>query len=56
MTSTAQPAQVCYEMPAPNIARIVLNRAKKRNAQGMAVTYQLETALAANKAVNGKKA
>jgi len=37
--------QVRYEMPAPMVARIVLDRAAKRNAQGLAMTYQLDAAI-----------
>jgi enoyl-CoA hydratase len=38
-------AQVRYEVAAPKIARIVLDRAAKRNAQGTVMTYQLDAAL-----------
>ena len=38
-------AQVRYEVAAPRIARIVLDRAAKRNAQGTVMTYQLDAAL-----------
>ena len=38
-------AQIRYEEPAPNIARIVLDRAEKRNAQGTIMTYELDAAL-----------
>jgi enoyl-CoA hydratase len=44
----AEPAdqpQVRYEMPAPKVARIVLDRAAKRNAQGTVMTYQLDAAM-----------
>jgi enoyl-CoA hydratase len=37
--------QVRYEMPAPKVARIVLDRPQKRNAQGRMMTYQLDAAL-----------
>jgi enoyl-CoA hydratase len=37
--------QVRYEMPAPLVARIVLDRPKKRNAQGTTMTYQLDAAI-----------
>ena len=38
-------AQVRYETPAPLVARIVLDRAEKRNAQGTTMTYQLDAAM-----------
>lgn len=37
--------QVRYEEPATGIARIVLDRAEKRNAQGTVMTYQLDAAM-----------
>lgn len=37
--------QVRYETPAPRVARIVLDRPEKRNAQGVAMTYQLDEAI-----------
>lgn len=37
-------AQVRYEMPAPAVARIVLDRPEKRNAQGKAMTFALDDA------------
>jgi enoyl-CoA hydratase len=37
--------QVRYETPAPKVARIVLDRAEKRNAQGTQMTYQLDAAM-----------
>jgi len=40
----AQP-QVRYETPAPQVARIVLARAEKRNAQGTIMTYELDAAM-----------
>ncbi|WP_016747455.1 enoyl-CoA hydratase [Rhizorhabdus wittichii] len=36
--------QVRYETPRPHVARIVLNRPEKRNAQGTIMTYQLDRA------------
>src|SRR5688572_33433254 len=39
MTST-----VDYERPAPGVARIVLNRPEKRNAQSRRMTYELNEA------------
>lgn len=44
----AEPAnqpQVRYETPAPKVARIVLDRVDKRNAQGTVMTYQLDAAM-----------
>ena len=37
--------QVLYEIPAPKVARIVMNRPGRRNAQGITMTYELEDAL-----------
>jgi enoyl-CoA hydratase len=37
--------QVRYETPAPKVARIVLDRPEKRNAQGTVMTYQLDAAM-----------
>lgn len=37
--------QVIYETPAPKVARIVLNRPEKRNAQGLVMTYELDAAI-----------
>jgi enoyl-CoA hydratase len=42
--TTGRP-QVRYENPAPGVARIVLDRAEKRNAQGTVMTYQLDAAM-----------
>ncbi|TAK99737.1 MAG: enoyl-CoA hydratase [Rhodospirillaceae bacterium] len=39
------PTQVRYEVAAPKVARIVLDRAEKRNAQGTIMTYQLDAAM-----------
>lgn len=36
--------QVRYEMAAEKVARIVLDRPEKRNAQGLEMTYQLDSA------------
>ena len=33
-----------YELPRPGIARIVMNRPEKRNAQGVTMTYELDDA------------
>lgn len=44
---TAQRAeyeQLIYEEPAPKVARIVMNRANRRNAQGITMTYELDDA------------
>lgn len=41
----AQRPQVRYETPAPKVARIVLDRPEKRNAQGQVMTYQLDKAM-----------
>lgn len=45
MAETADRPQVRYESPAPKVARIVLDRAEKRNAQGTVMTYQLDAAM-----------
>ena len=37
--------QVRYEVTAPKVARIVLDRVAKRNAQGTVMTYQLDAAM-----------
>src|SRR5258706_10232095 len=39
------PAQIRYEVAAPKVARIVLDRPAKRNAQGVIMTYQLDAAM-----------
>jgi len=49
MTDAGDPLQVRYERPAPKIARIVLDRPQKRNAQGTLMTYHLEAAVAAGR-------
>lgn len=36
--------QVIYEEPAPKVARIVMNRPSRRNAQGITMTYELDAA------------
>ena len=47
---TDQPAvsddyqQLIYENPAPGVARIVMNRPDKLNAQGVVITYELDDA------------
>lgn len=46
MVSAAdQPPQVRYEVPAPKVARIVLDRPEKRNAQGTIMSYHLDAAM-----------
>lgn len=45
MTAETARPQVRYETPAPKVARIVLDRAEKRNAQGTLMTYQLDAAM-----------
>jgi enoyl-CoA hydratase len=45
MATAADRPQVRYETPAPRVARIVLDRAEKRNAQGTVMTYQLDAAM-----------
>ncbi|RYE70253.1 MAG: enoyl-CoA hydratase [Rhizobiaceae bacterium] len=42
---TADRPQIRYETPFPKVARIVLDRADKRNAQGTVMTYQLDAAM-----------
>lgn len=36
--------QLIYEEPAPKVARIVMNRPNRRNAQGITMTYELDDA------------
>lgn len=36
--------QILVERPAPSVARIVMNRPEKRNAQGVTMTYELDDA------------
>lgn len=36
--------QLIYEEPAPKVARIVMNRPSRRNAQGITMTYELDHA------------
>ncbi len=36
--------QIRYETPAPKVARIVMDRPERRNAQGIAMTYELDDA------------
>jgi enoyl-CoA hydratase len=45
MADSEYTAQVRYETPAPRVARIVLDRAAKRNAQGTRMTYELDAAM-----------
>jgi enoyl-CoA hydratase len=45
MTQSGQDyEQLVYETPAPKVARIVMNRPKRRNAQGITMTYELDDA------------
>lgn len=37
--------QLIYEEPAPKVARIVMNRPERRNAQGITMTYELDDAI-----------
>jgi enoyl-CoA hydratase len=41
---TADYEQVLYERPAPKVARIVMDRPNRRNAQGITMTYELDDA------------
>ena len=45
MADAASRPQVRYETPAEKVARIVLDRADKRNAQGTVMTYELDAAM-----------
>lgn len=36
--------EIRYETPTPRVARIVMNRPEKRNAQGVTMTYELDAA------------
>lgn len=45
MAGTREGSQVRYETPAPQVARLVLDRAEKRNAQGTLMTYDLDAAM-----------
>jgi enoyl-CoA hydratase len=45
MEDTSGKSQVRYERPAPGVARLVLDRADKRNAQGTVMSYQLDAAM-----------
>lgn len=38
-------SQIRYDLPVPGVARIVLSRAEKRNAQGTRMTYQIDAAM-----------
>jgi enoyl-CoA hydratase len=42
---TGELTQVRFEVPAPKVARIVMNRPLQRNAQGVVMTYELEAAI-----------
>ena len=43
-TETFAYEQLIYEVPAPGVARIVMNRPARRNAQGITMTYELDDA------------
>ncbi|PEQ10585.1 enoyl-CoA hydratase [Novosphingobium sp. PC22D] len=43
-TTQAGYEQLFYEIPAPKVARIVMNRPDRRNAQGITMTYELDDA------------
>jgi enoyl-CoA hydratase len=44
-TPTGRRLQVRYEVVAPKVARVVLDRPEKRNAQGTIMTYELDAAM-----------
>ena len=44
MPDSRQYEQLIYEEPAPKVARIVMNRPSRRNAQGITLTYELDDA------------
>jgi enoyl-CoA hydratase len=44
-TQIGRRPQVRYEVAAPKVARVVLDRTEKRNAQGTVMTYDLEAAM-----------
>lgn len=43
-TESLELKQVTYETPAPKVARIVMDRPDRRNAQGITMTYDLDNA------------
>jgi len=43
-TKSGNYTQLIYETPAPAVARILMNQPAKRNAQGVAMTYELDDA------------
>ena len=45
MDSPKVATQVVYEQPAPRVARIVMNRPDRRNAQGVVMTHELDDAI-----------
>jgi len=45
MLMPAEFVQILYQTPAPGVARIVMNRPDKRNAQGATMTHELDEAL-----------
>lgn len=44
MSNESAYQQIRYEMAAPHVARIVMNRPEKLNAQGIVMTYELDDA------------
>jgi enoyl-CoA hydratase len=44
MSADREFQQIIYETPAPKVARIVMNRPARRNAQGITMTYELDQA------------
>ena len=43
-TESSEYEQLIYEEPAPKVARIIMNRPRRGNAQGMTMTYELDDA------------
>jgi enoyl-CoA hydratase/carnithine racemase len=43
-TEGSEYEQLIYETPAPKVARVVMNRPNRRNAQGITMTYELDDA------------
>ena len=44
MVANREYEQLIYQEPAPKVARIVMNRPLRRNAQGITMTYELDAA------------
>lgn len=44
MNRSTSATQVVYERPAPRVARILMNRPERRNAQGVVMTHELDDA------------